>query len=76
MTSQPGSTQAPARKHYHHGRSPAAWIGSILAAVGFVVGSIGFLLNINWVVVWIGAGIIALSVIAGGIAVKLGYGQG
>ena len=24
-------------KYYHHGRSPAAWTGSVIAAIGFVV---------------------------------------
>lgn len=67
---------ASGRKHYHHGRTPAAWVGSILASIGFVVASVGFLLNINWPIVWVGFGLVAVSIILGGVMVKLGYGQG
>lgn len=67
---------ASGRKHYHHGRTPAAWVGSILAAIGFVVSSVGFLLNINWPIVWVGFALVAVSVVLGGLMVKLGYGQG
>lgn len=65
-----------AHKEYHHGRTPAAWTGSILATVGFLVSTVGFLMNINWTVVWVGFALIALGTIAGGVMSKMGYGQG
>lgn len=76
MTHQRGATQVTGRKHYHHGRTPAAWVGSLVTSIGFIIGSIGFLMNINWVVVWAGAALVVLGVIAAGVMVKLGYGQG
>lgn len=60
----------------HHGRTPAAWTGSIVAFVGAIIGSVGFLMNINWTVVWVGVAIFALSAVVGGLMVKLGYGAG
>ncbi|MFT3877985.1 MAG: HGxxPAAW family protein [Propioniciclava sp.] len=60
---------------YHHGRTPAAWTASVIATIGSIVAAIGFLMNISWTVVWIGLGLMAASVIVGGVMVKLGYGQ-
>lgn len=62
-------------KHYHHGRTPAAWAGSIIAAVAFVVGAIGFLLGPNWTMIVVGGVLLAASVVVGGVLRKLGYGQ-
>ncbi len=60
---------------HHHGKTPAAWAGSLLATLGFLVGTVGFLLNINWTVVWIGFALVALGAIVGGVMRKMGYGQ-
>lgn len=59
----------------HHGRTVAAWTGSIIATVGALIGMVGFFLNINWVVVFSGVGVMVLGAIAGGILRKMGYGQ-
>ena len=63
-------------RHYHHGRSPAAWTGVLLACLGFVLASIGSVLGPNWIVVAIGAGLVLLGLIAGGILKAAGYGNG
>lgn len=60
---------------YHHGRTPAAWTGSILAAVAFTLGAIGFLLGPNWTLVWVAAGLLLLSIILAGVLRRAGYGQ-
>ena len=60
---------------YHHGKTPAAWTSTIIASIGAVIATIGFFMNINWVVVWVGLGLMVAAVIVGGVMVKLGYGQ-
>lgn len=54
----------PARA-YHDGKTPANWAGSMAVLVGFVVGSVGFLLGPNWIVVAVGAAIVVLGLIVG-----------
>lgn len=60
---------------YHHGRSPAGWAGAVIAAVGAVIGTVGFFMNISWPVVIVGLVILALAPIVGGTMRKMGYGQ-
>ena len=60
---------------YHHGKTPAAWTAMVIASIGAVIATVGFFLNINWPVVWVGLGIMVASAIVGGVMVKLGYGQ-
>lgn len=62
-------------KHYHHGRTPAAWAGSILAAIAFTLGSIGFVLGPNWPLIGGSAGLLVVAVVVGGVLRKMGYGQ-
>lgn len=68
-------------KEIHHGRTPAAWTGSILALIAFIVLSIGFLTgsgvwpSVNWPIVIVGLVILAAAPIAGGILNKMGLGQ-
>lgn len=61
-------------RSYHHGRTPAAWAGAIIAAVAFTLGSIAFLFA-NWGLVWIAAVLLVLSLVVGGVLRRLGYGQ-
>ena len=63
-------------KHNHHGRTPAAWTGSILTAVAFVVGSIAAVLGPNWPLVWVSAALLLIGMVSGLVLRKLGYGQG
>jgi hypothetical protein len=61
-------------REYHHGASPASWIGSMVALAGSVIGTIGFLGN--WLpVIVAGFVIIGLSLIATVMLRALGYGQ-
>jgi hypothetical protein len=60
----------------HHGNTRAAWVGSIIAFVGFLVAGIAFVLpgGISWPIMWIGLGIVLLSAVVGGILRNLGHG--
>jgi hypothetical protein len=61
-------------KHVHHGRTLAAWAGSMIALLAFVVGGIGMMLGPNWVLFWIGAALLVISLIATVVLRKLGHG--
>lgn len=66
-------TDRPA-KHYHHGRTPAAWAGATLAFIGILVGGIAMVPTINWVVFSIGAVLFALGGALALVLRKLGLG--
>ncbi len=63
-------------KHVHHGRTPAAWAGSLIALLAFIVGGIGFVIppHPNWVVVGIGVVLIVASLVVTLVMRKLGLG--
>jgi hypothetical protein len=61
-------------REYHHGGTPASWVGSMVALFGAVIGTIGFLANSLPVIV-AGFVIIGLALIATVMLRALGYGQ-
>ncbi|MBK8459605.1 MAG: HGxxPAAW family protein [Micropruina sp.] len=68
-------SQGRTPKHYHHGKSPAAWVSSAIAAIGFTLGSIAFLMGPNWSFFWVSMVIILVAPIVGGVMRKMGLGQ-
>ena len=64
---------APGNKHVHHGRTPAAWAGSMISLVGFIVGAIGLMIG-NWPVFWAGGVLLVISLIATVVLQKMGKG--
>lgn len=77
------AAERPATTHprYHHGRSPAAWAGVLVCLVGFLVGSVGFLLgpgpdiSPNWIIVGVGAVLILLGCVATLVLRGVGLGN-
>ena len=69
---EPKLTREP--REYHHGRSPASWIGSMTALVGGIVGTIGFLAGLVGVIV-AGFVIIGVALVATVLLRSMGYGQ-
>lgn len=63
------------RAHVHHGRTVAAWTGSIIAGVGFILGAIAFLLGPNWTLVWVAVALLITAVVAGDVLRRTGRGQ-
>lgn len=61
-------------KYYHHGRSPAAWVGSIIGALGFVVAAVGAM-GPMWPVVIVGAALIAIAGCTTMVMKAMGLGQ-
>ncbi len=64
----------PAHFH-HHGRTKAAWAGSIIAGIGFILGSIAFLLGPNWVLFWISMALLLTAVVTTDVLRRMGHGQ-
>lgn len=62
-------------QHYHHGRSPAAWAGSITGAIGFLIAAVGSVLGPNWVLIGVGLGLVLIAGIATMVLKTMGYGQ-
>ena len=63
-------------RYYHHSQSPAIWTGVILATLGFLVAGIGAVLGPAWLLIYIGAGLVAASVIVTYILKAMGLGHG
>ena len=57
----------------HHGQTPAAWTGVIIALVAFLVGGIGMVAEI-WVLFWVGVVLLLLSPVVGGVMSRMGMG--
>lgn len=66
------ATRAPG-KVVHHGRTTAAWTGSIIATIAFVLGGIALVLQ-NWPMFWVAVGLLVVAVIAGKILQSMGHG--
>ena len=62
-------------KYYHHGRSPAAWIGAVIAAVGFTIACVAAMLGPAWAWVIVGSVIIVIAGLATMIMKAMGLGQ-
>jgi len=60
-------------KHVHHGRTLAAWAGTTIAMVAFILGGIAVVVQ-NWPLFWISAGLLVLGLIATKVLQVMGYG--
>jgi hypothetical protein len=60
-------------KHVHHGRTVAAWTGSVIALIAFVVGGIAVVLQI-WPLFWVSVGLAVVSLIVTVALQRMGYG--
>lgn len=58
----------------HHGKTPAAWTGSAIALIGFLVGGVGTVLAQVWLFV-VGAALLVLALIVGKVMQMMGLGQ-
>lgn len=61
-------------KHVHHGRTIAAWTGSVLAMAAFVLGGIAMVLGPNWVLFSIAVAILVVALIATKVLQVMGHG--
>lgn len=65
---------APYHKpHYNHGHSPARWTGVVISSVGALVGGVAFPFH-QWAVVYVGAALQIVALIAVVAMNAAGYG--
>jgi fatty acid desaturase len=60
-------------KHIHHGRTLAAWVGSGIGMLAFVIGGIAVVLQI-WPLFWACVGLAAVALIVTVVLQRMGYG--
>jgi fatty acid desaturase len=60
-------------KHVHHGRTLAAWTGSVIGLIAFVVGGIAVVIQ-SWPLFWACVGLAAVALIVTVVLQRLGYG--
>ncbi|MEL7975120.1 HGxxPAAW family protein [Isoptericola sp. F-RaC21] len=65
----------PAVPPTNHGHTTAAWSAMIGIMLGVAVGAVGMLPQVPDVLVWIGAVIVAASLVLGLVLRNLGFGQ-
>ena len=69
---QTGSGTDQAR-HVHHGRTQAAWVGSLLAMVAFILGGIAVVLQ-NWVLFSVAVVLVIGALVATKVLQAMGRG--
>ena len=66
-------SRAEAGKHVHHGRTAAAWVGSLLAMLAFILGGIAVMMQ-NWVLFTVAVVIILAALVATKVLQVRGHG--
>jgi len=62
-------------RHVHHGRTLAAWAGSAIGLVAFIVGGIAVVYQI-WPMFWAAVALAVIALIATVVLQRMGYGAG
>ena len=60
-------------RHVHHGRTPAAWAGSMLAMVAFILGGVAVMMQ-NWILFSVAVVILVAALVATKVLQALGRG--
>jgi fatty acid desaturase len=60
-------------KHVHHGRTLAAWTGSAIGLVAFILGAIAVVVQ-NWPMLWVAVGLAVVALIVTVVLQRMGYG--
>jgi fatty acid desaturase len=62
-------------KNVHHGRTVAAWTGSIIGLVAFILGAIALVIpGQNWPMFWGAVGLAVVALIVTVVLQRMGYG--
>lgn len=60
-------------KTIHHGRTPAAWAGTMIALVAVVLAGIALVIP-NWPAFWVGMALLVVALIVTKVLQTMGYG--
>ena len=60
-------------KHVHHGRTLAAWTGSAIGLIAFILGAIAVVKQI-WPMFWVSVALAAVALIVTVVLQRMGYG--
>lgn len=61
----------------NHGNTPAAWSAVVLGLVGFVIGSVGLMLDpVSYPVFWVGVAVVLASGLVFAVMAKMGLHEG
>jgi hypothetical protein len=60
-------------KHVHHGRTLAAWAGSVIGLVAFIIGAIAVVIQ-YWPLFWAAVGLAVVALIVTVVLQRMGYG--
>ncbi|MEZ5115631.1 MAG: HGxxPAAW family protein [Candidatus Nanopelagicales bacterium] len=60
-------------EHDNHGQTPAAWTAVIIIMLGFLVGTLGVILDTR-IVLWVGVGLIVVGAVVGKVMQMMGLG--
>ena len=60
-------------KHVHHGRTLAAWVGSVIGLVAFIIGAIAVVIQ-YWPLFWAAVGLAVVALIVTVVLQRMGYG--
>lgn len=58
-----------------HGHSPAAWTSVIIMLAAFVIGTVAFFLDVQWLV-WASVALLLIGLVVGWVLARAGYGVG
>ena len=62
-------------KHVHHGRTVAAWTGSSIALLAFILGAIALVIpDQNWPLFWVSVALAVVALIVTVVLQRMGYG--
>lgn len=60
----------------NHGNTPAAWISVAVALAGFLVGTVGVMMNpVNTTIVWVGCIMVPVALVLFIVLNKMGFGD-
>jgi hypothetical protein len=67
------TAEGSSEKHIHHGRTMAAWVGSLMATGAILIGGIALMMQ-NWPLFWVAAALLVIAVIATRVLQVMGHG--
>ena len=60
-------------QHVHHGRTLAAWTGSTIGLVAFILGAFAVVFQ-KWPIFWVSVGLAVVALIVTVVLQRMGYG--